>query len=369
MRYLYYCNSAYQLINILNLHWHHQHGFEGLKDYSADLMIQNSFDGADKIVERIQNKEIFHDVRLINKTVMSGRFHLLKSVMNVVFPMRYLKENYGYETKNIKNIYDAIVVPKFTPIIAAVWQVNKKAELYVHEDGAGSYFAYFDMELRSKSYRLLYKLFNSNKDFYDYHKIYINCPEFYTRDDKELVVKIPKYDPQNLEKVKEILSERTEKEDLDKDIFWFSQVLDTNKGKESFMSDDALNYLKKYKERVLYFPHPRNPVSSGEFDLPKTKQIWEIRMLNLDHIESDLLISIHSTACLTAKILYDKEPYVCLLYKIVIRHDWPYFERMDEVIRRFKESYRDPEKVFIPETIEEYCENIDRFINLSKKQA
>ena len=367
MRYLYYCNSAYQLINILNLHWHHLNGFEDLKDYSADLMIQNSFDGAEKIVSRIKQEGLFHDVRLINKTVVSGRFHLLKSVMNIVFPMNYLKENYGYEKRDIRNVYDAIVVPKFTPIIAAVWQANRKAELYVHEDGAGSYFAYFDMELRSKSYRMLYKLFNGNKDFYDYHKIYINCPELYTRDDKDLVVKIPKYDEENLKKVRDILTEEKEKEDPKKSIFWFSQVL--GEGKESFMSDDALEYLKNHKEKVIYFPHPRFPEGSDGFDLPKTKQIWEIRTLNLEGIGSDLLISIHSTACLTPKILYDQEPYVMLLYKIVIRHDWPYFERMDEVVRRFKESYRDPDKVFIPETIEEYRDNIDHFADLSNKRV
>ena len=367
MRYLYYCNSAYQLINILNLHWHHQNGFEDLKDYSADLMIQNSFDGAEKIVARIKKEGIFRDVRLINKTVMSGNLHLLKSVMNVVFPMRYLKENYGYEKKDIRDIYDAIVVPKFTPIIAAIWQVNKKAELYVHEDGAGSYFAYFDMELRSKSYRLLYKLFNGNKDFYDYRKIYINRPDLYMQDDKELAVRIPVYDAQNLERVRLLMTEDEEKEDPDKDIFWFSQVLE--KGKESFMSDDALEYLKKYRDRVLYFPHPRYPVGAEGFDLPETKQIWEIRMLNLEKLGSDLLISIHSTALLTAKILYDKEPYVLFLYKIVIRHDWPYYERMEEVVRRFKASYRDPEKIFIPETIEEYREDIDRFIDLSNRRV
>lgn len=362
MKYLYYGNSAYQLINILNLHWHHQHGYEGLKNYSADLMIQNSFDGAQDIVEKLRQEDLFDHVWLINKTENKDRFHLLTSFLNIVFPMRYLKKNYSFTKEEICGSYDAIVIPKFTTIMAAVWQVNKKAELYLHEDGAGSYFAYFDMELRSKSYMILYKFFNHNRNFYDYSKIYINCPQFYTRDDKELAVKIPEYDKENLESVRKLLTEEVEKEDRNKDIFWFSQVLDSNKGKESFTSEEALDYLKKYKDRVIYFPHPRNPIDSDEFDPPKNKQIWEIRTLNLENIESDLIISVHSTACLTPKILFNKEPYVILLYKVVISHDWPYFERMDDVISKFKRSYSDPEKVFVPETIQEYEDFIDGFV-------
>ena len=34
MRYLYYCNSAYQLLNVLNLHWHRSHGFEDIEALS-----------------------------------------------------------------------------------------------------------------------------------------------------------------------------------------------------------------------------------------------------------------------------------------------------------------------------------------------
>ena len=61
MHYLYYCNSSYQLLNVLNLHWHRQNaGFEQISDYSADLILLNSFPGADEIVEIIKNEQIFN---------------------------------------------------------------------------------------------------------------------------------------------------------------------------------------------------------------------------------------------------------------------------------------------------------------------
>lgn len=362
MRFLYFCNSAYQLINTLNLHKHHQSGFEEYSEYSADLIVQNSFDKADRIVETIDRNGIFEHAWLFNKSVNKGNLHILNSLRNIAFPSWNLEKNYGFQIEDLKNRYDAIVVPKFAPVIAAIWQINPNAELFLQEDGAGSYFAYFDMEMRSKSYKVLYKFFNHGRDFYDYKKIYINCPEFYFREDRELIVKIPEFEEDDLKQIADILGAAETEEETGKDIFWFSQKVSDDKSKENFESDEALDYLKQYKERVLYFPHPRFPYGTEGFDQPEKEQIWEIRVLNLENISHDVIISIHSTACLTPKILFDKEPYVILLYKIVIRHDWPYFEMMDRVISAFKSSYIEPSKVMIPETIEEYRRMIDDFV-------
>ena len=361
MRYLYFCNSAYQLINILNLHWHHDHGFEDMENYSADLMIQNSFDEAENIADTIRREKIFDNVFLINKVISKGRFHFINSVYNIISPSYNLKANYAIDRKEVENRYDVICVPKFSPVIASIWQLNKKADLNLHEDGAGSYFAYFDMEMRSKSYKLFYRLFNQDRDFYNYKKIYINCPEFYIREEKEKTVEIPDFNEENLTQIRNCLLGETKDEESEKDIFWFSQTLKSNSQKESFESDESLIYLEKYRDRVLYFPHPRNPVGVSSFDQPKQKQIWEIRALNIDDIEDKLLISVHSTACLTPKILFDKEPYVILLYKMVINHNWPYYQTMDQVIELFRQSYSEPEKVIIPENFDEYKKAIELF--------
>lgn len=362
MKYLYYCNSAYQLLNIMNLHYHRNNGFENIVDYSADLVLRNGFSNVDNIVRILKDNKVFSNIFIVDrKENTTSKLHLINSIKNIIFPLNYLKDNYPIDINLIKNQYDYIVTTKFTPFIAAMWQVNKKAKLHLHEDGAGSYIAYFDLEMRSKSYKMFYKLFNNGKDFYNYEKIYLNNKDIYTRDDKNLVVEIPKFNKDYLKQIKKMFKEYIY-DYGDIDIYWLSQKLDDSKGKESFDAEEEVLYLKKYKDKVLYCPHPRYFLCEHDFKISDIKQIWELQVLDQDNFDDKLIISVHSTACLTPKILFDKQPYVIFLYKLVIKHDWYFFKEMEKVIELFKNSYSDPSKIMIPETLAEYKECIDSYI-------
>ena len=365
MRYLYYGNSAYQLLNILNLHHQRQQGFESIPDYEADLILQDSFKEAESLCEIIRERGLFRSVRCTGKKQNTGGLHFLSSLSDIVFPSRYLKKYFGIS--DVKNAYDAIMVPKFMPLIAAIWQLNSKAELHLHEDGAGSYFSYFDLEMRSKSYKTFYKAFNHGKDFYDFKKIYLNEPELYFREDKDRVTAIPPYEESFLNEVKEMFRDYVVKYPESIDVYWLSQNLSSRKGKESFDCEEALELLKEYPENVLYCPHPRNPENDTIFMGSDPRQIWEMQVLCTSDIENKLIISVHSTACLTPKILFDKEPYVILLYRMVIKHDWKYYAMMEKVVDAFVEKHRDPDKVMRPETIEEYEGCLKRFFASKKK--
>ncbi len=365
MRYLYYGNSAYQLLNILNLHQHRQKGFENISDYEADLIMQESFDGVKELCDIVRQQGIFQTVRLVGKKDTQGNIPILSSLTDIMFPRHYLSRYFRIE--DTKNRYDVIATPKFMPLIAAIWQCNPKAELHLLEDGAGSYFSYFDLEMRSKSYKWFYKLFNHGKDFYAYRKIYINETDLYFREDKDKVCAIPGFTKEYLSKVQELFKEFQIVYPDRIDIYWLSQNLSSRKGKESFDCEEALNKLEQYPEQVLYCPHPRNPENDTIFLGSDPRQIWELQVLNTKDVEDKLIISVHSTACLTPKILFDKEPYVILLYRMVIRHDWPYYAMMEKVVDAFVGKHRDPEKVMRPETIEEYEECLKRYFASKKK--
>ena len=364
MRYLYYGNSAYQLLNILNLHRQRLNGFESIPDYEADLIMQDSFDSVKDLCDLVDRTKLFKTVRCVGKRSNDNKIPLLSSLADIAFPEQYLSRYFAIT--DCRNLYDVIAVPKFMPLIAAIWQLNPKAELHLLEDGAGSYFAYFDLEMRSKSYRWFYKPFNHGKDFYSYTKIYINEADLYFREDKGKVIQIPHFTKDYLEEVQELFKDYRIDYPERIDIYWLSQNLSSRKGKESFDCKEALKYLEKDKGRVLYCPHPRNPENDTVFLGSDPRQIWELQTLNTKDMDEKLIISVHSTACLTPKILFDKEPYVILLYKLVIRHDWYYFGMMEKVIKAFTESYRDPAKVMIPETMEEYEAEIDRFLKKQK---
>jgi hypothetical protein len=84
----------------------------------------------------------------------------------------------------------------------------------------------------------------------------------------------------------------------------------------------------------------------------------------MEDIDDRCLVSINSTALFNPKLLFDQEPYIIFVYKLVkLFYDWSLFEG---TIKLFVEEYRDKEKIMIPESIEELREYLDRYKNRHK---
>lgn len=356
MRYLYYCNSAYQLINILNLHWHRQKAsFEQIDDYQADLLLLDAFFGADRLCQIVREKGVFENVTLIRKAEdNSGVFHLFKSFSDIAFPGNYLKKKFGLDAKKLK--YDVLTVPKFSRVVAAIWQLNKNAELQLYEDGLASYC--YDLDLivpRSKSYKLLYRRLNHGREFVDFSFLYLVAPDLFIGDcDRNRIRLIPAFNESYLEEIKSDFKEFAGNEDeLDKNLLWFSQSM--------FDDSQILKILEDYKDEVLFCPHPRYPVETDLFQVARKNQIWEIKALNLKNINNVCIVSINSTSLFNPKLLFNEEPYIIFVYKLVkLFYSWSFF---NETVERFKELYSVPDKVMIPETMDEFRECVEKVLH------
>lgn len=360
MHYLYYCNSSYQLLNVLNLHWHRQNaGFEQIPDYSADLMLLNRFPGADEIVEIIRNENTFKRVILLEKKYNSGVFHAVYTLLDLVFPSFFMKDKHNFKRSEVHNKYDVIVAPKYSFVVDQMWRLNKNADLELIEDGTASYHLAIPFEPDSKRIKKARKLFKNNS-FTDYRNMYLVSSALYTGPDPEKVVEIPEFDPDYFLKIKSLFSSFGKYEE--KDIYWLSQFLNNVKFNE--MVDEILKNLVPYKDRILFVQHPRKHLDNVYgFDETDGKQIWEIQILNMNDIDNKLFISIHSTAGFSAKMLYDKEPYLIFFYKMGERWVTETSHEFDEFLERFRNSYRNPEKIMVPETMEEFVECVESFIN------
>lgn len=352
MHYLYYCNSTYQLINVLNLHWNRRFSnYEDLNNYSADLIMLNAYDNAKQIVDILNQNKIFDNVILVDRVKVKGNFHLLKTVRDIVFPSRFLKRDYGLDIEQY-NKYDAISVPKFNRIVGALWQINKKAKLQIHEDGLGTYIINFDNSLLSKAYKALYKTFNNNRDLNNIDKIYVNNKELYFGNRKDIVKEIPKLSTDNKNKILNLFNEFSYA-DSKKSIFWLSQILSRDNLNKDL--DFLLESLIKYKDTVEYCPHPRNVMNNiYNFDESKKGQIWELRILNMKDINNLCLISSHSTAMLSPYMLYDMQPYLIFTYKMVNNSIIPNIDNFELIVNKIKELYKDSSKIMVPQTIEEF---------------
>ena len=365
MRYLYYCNSTYQLLNILNLHWHRENtGFESIENYEADLMIQNSFEGASQIAQIIKNEKCFKSVFLVNKAFNNGRFHSFQTLMDLLSPSYYMRSKYQINKNQICNRYDVICAPKYSLLIDQIWRLNKNARLQLCEDGIGSYHLNILFTPRSKKYEDFRKLIKVNR-FEDYEALYLVNKDMYIAEGSEKVIELPRFDKEYLEHIRHLFSGFALGYE-EKDIYWLSQFL--NNEEFNKMMAEVVASLAEYKDDVLFCQHPRTHMENIHgFAETDGKQIWELQILNMHDISKKLFVSIHSTACFTAKMLYDEEPYIIMFYRMGKREVTYVTDNFEEIVKRFAASYSDPSKIMLPENLDEFKECVSRYLRESKK--
>ena len=115
--------------------------------------------------------------------------------------------------------------------------------------------------------------------------------------------------------------------------------------------------LTPVRDACLLRPHPSHKdIDSNGIEIDDHREMWEF--ICADQISDDhVLISSFSTAQMIPKMFFDKEPTVIFVCKMVFQYiDQPTQDNIMALINRIKEKYRNPEKVYTPETEEELSE-------------
>lgn len=348
MKYLYYCNSAYQLLNAINLHWQRKHkNFENIEDYDGDVLILNAFDGVEEIQKILIDNKVFNQVGIADRVKSDGRLDVIKGIVN---PNYFLEKSNYNGIKFHKEQYDCLVVAKFSKIPAAIWQLNKNAKLQIYEDGLATYQNNILLNSSSGSYKALYKLFNHDRDFNDYESLYLNKTDVFVGTNNKLK-SIPSFNSDDLNKLSDMFKSLNY-EINNKKIYWLGQFI----GKE--LTYKMADVLKDYYDEIIYKPHPRFQVDIDGIDVLKQKQIWELSVLQMSDVSDKCFLTIHSTAVFTPKILFDYESYIIFTYRLLDEYD----SSIDKSVMNFVNSYRNKEKILIPETLEELRLDVEKYL-------
>lgn len=346
-------------MNVLNLNNHRKNGFEGIDNYCSDLFLLNTFNGAEKIYEHLKKKDYFSNVYLVDKKTNKGKFRRVASVLDAISPAYYFSSKYHYDKSFLNNKYDVISTPKYSVFVDQICRFNKKAQIELFEEGAASYNPIDLLQMQPKLYKKVAKVLHNGTDLTGYERIYLVNNEMYFSDHKERVIEIPKFDNEFLSELCDLFSD-INVQSVDKPIYWISQFL--NNEEFNRMVYEVLSYVDEYHDDVLFCQHPRNHMDN-KYNMAESdgSHIWELKVLGMKDINEKLLVAIHSTACFSPKMLFDKEPYIIFIYKLgsyEVSNMTPAFEKMIEV---FKESYTNPDKVMIPSTMEELKECLKKF--------
>ncbi|GAA0319246.1 polysialyltransferase family glycosyltransferase [Bacillus carboniphilus] len=350
---LFICSTPYQVFNAVNI------SKTLFATKQSDLYILNVSKVSLEIYKNIKDMDLFRNVYLIKVYAdlpNRNRFLYLQNRISKIFSIKNI-------IPNPDDIYDKIFIvgtEVFSKSIYYYWQKkNNNIELNYYEDGTGSYFRIL-MENRKM---LKHKILNLLKGFDLLSKckaLYVYRPNCVMSRFKHIDIKqipIIQKDEDHLYELKRIF--KNSSQPLSHRLIFF----DSDFGDERILNQQ-IKFVEKIKStlnnRFFIKLHPNsNSNRYGEkIELLETTEGFE--MINLGQNMSDkILVSIASSACITPKLIYNEEPYIIYLYKLI--DDWDaYAPNFDFFINSVKDLYDIPERFFIPNNLKEFSDILSK---------
>ena len=356
----YFCTSTYQLFPIISLAIH--------RNETADLYIDPDFDGAFKYADRIRNLKIFCNVVVIKIKFNYNTYYAVNDSLlyKIQTAFSYLKVDEIAKKILIHDVrYTNMFVSSnaYFPRIVHFHFIKNRipTEIKYIEDGIGSY-------LGNHAYttilpeRLLRRVLFGKEATSFAHERFLFSPELFqtlNKNSNVTVRRIPKiWKEKKYKKLFNTVFLESEKVHFKERVM----ILDQPKY-EIFSNDNIKNLIEIYKliidivgeENIIVKRHPRckdNKIESLKYYLDSGIP-FECICMNTD-MNNKILISFESTAVVTPKVLFNQEPVVILLYKLIETKPGGYdlaFE--EEFFSTVKKTYFNKSKFYIPNGIDE----------------
>lgn len=330
----------------------------------ADLYFVSVFEGAKEIGERIKRTGIFREVYMVEDVLLTYPITIKKCV-KVVQNGKHLQKRLA-EKK-----YDYIYYNNSGWLINSIfyngiYNGNRKVKNVFLEHGYSTYIK----EYSKKPWYLKFLINLVGLKCMDgtmLDEIYLFEPELNCVSQNGKICKMKKMDKKNIH-LREVMNAVWNYNAQSENEFSNKKVIVMEQGpqkvefdKEAFW-EQILSILDK--EQVIVKPHPRqkqSTLSKQGVEISKHHTVpWEIEVLNHD-MNNKILMTIFSGACLSSKLLFEEEPTIIFLYKL-LPVDYSF---LGEEIVKFADKvgslYANRSKYFIPENLEElkdYCEKI-----------
>ena len=353
---LFVVSSVYQFLNALTVQLNDGEPSDLL---CVSRVLDDAFDW-----EKLREEGIFQNVHVWTGEIerfrmvsRSKKEHYLNTLKKVCLALG--KRKLRREIPCPRKLYDEIsfAYPDY-PSRLAVQTLSRKDTRVTHlEDGTYTYEAFSQKPsaLKKLAFRLLVGA--DAMDLVD--RIYVYRPEMLHLPEgkKAEVVRIRS----ELERIGPVIKriykqELPELATIDKPVIMFDQTLEESvvSQQQSRIANIAADVFGN--ENFVVKMHPRSLLDPYEAPIQRyrAKCSFEILMSTLD-MQSKVLISMLSTACMNPKLMLDVEPAVIFTVKLSgVEQSSLLNEEMLALIERFRAAYRDPTKVFVPETMEEF---------------
>lgn len=368
------CSTPLQIMNALNLK------LTFLKNEAVDLIILDH--SKDNIIyyEELKKLNFFNDCFFLRTRNMNGGSSEIKWIRYLKTANHYLRKNKLLKQSIVfnKKYEEFFVCSPDLPsqiIYYHIKKINPSVRLNMLEEGTFAYYYFLH------KYNLLKKMFTKfifgGKTFKNYQKAYIYRPDFMEESGENIELKkLPFIDKKNKEIVqifnKVFEYENTDSVEWEQKVFYFDQPFQyqsINKSVKKLVDFISTKLTPKFQLNIKLHPRTDENEFGNKVHVMQTRVPFELVVAN-NEVKDKILISVFSSACLNPKIMFDEEPYVILLYKLI---DLSLLTNLNErsfnLANKVKESYKAKNKFFIPETFEELSEILDFLLFRSQKNS
>lgn len=351
------CWTPFQIINIIN------YRAQYASDEKIDIYVCLEFYEAESIAIELSKLDYVRKVYTVkdpdyrNTNYLKKKINILVSMINPVYA---IKESVCEKIIPSKIKYDYILSTGYLNfnIYFNNYYKRRGSKIIFLDDGVASYLEKKTLFVYSQVYHFFERITGNGAENVMPEKLFVYKPDLVANKNRyreilplqslELLPYNIKNDLNNVFKYTEL--------NLNYSLLIFDQlsVGNLNNSNEPYKIQNRILEmfaLEFGEEDIIIKLHPRARQTSiyDKFSAFKSNIPWELFLLNQE-MDDKIFVSITSTACLTPKLIFDKEPIVIFLYNLIPTEG---YEIIDKYIRKVKEIYRDPDKVLIPKTLEE----------------
>lgn len=346
------CTTPYQIIGAISITLG--------KKIDADLFVFGMFPNYQVVCENIRKQNIFHKVYDIDCSDIGwpsrGKaFFQMKFASQVV--SSFLPPDVSYRA-----YYSSSRAHPKTLLQYVLLQRNPSMERVIYEDGLGTYAGNSHPLNATKLRKLSETILGWKLDVPEKTTMMASIPELvdipeYLQECE--VVQMPRldFDTTTSNMLKSIFS-------VDDSRIITSRIIifDTLRPNPAYLNEDDFRIIDEcyriigqaveYKD-VIVKPHPRSKYN-GDHDIAlyEYQEVpMEVLYAGMQDLDQLVLITYTSSAVFTPKIMFDKEPVVISLHRILSNTKSSII--FDPIYEKFKSIYSNKEKVAAPETLNE----------------
>ena len=349
---LYYVATQLHIFNAVNmLNTIH-------KGKKADIFVLNHFKSASAICQRLESSGVFEKVVLVHNKNGKSIYKFIKRIaQTIILPQKIA------DIVKDRN-YDEIVFFSNDHLMAAslirlVLKENTTTDFALGEDGVGSYFS--DLHIPNARVKLVLRLFGRERYLEKISSQYVYQPGLMVRKNTLALRRIPLPDfsggiPTAYKTIFG-MGEGTVYPYKEKAVYLQQPFIEDGLSEDFKPEEAVLDLLEAFfsKDEFLIKLHARSKTQRYEkYHHTKDDTLWEYVWCEKS-LENKLLITPISTAALSPKMLFGKEPVIIFTYRLFDKSltENPGYKNMIDFVMRFKDCYMDSDRIFIPQNLQE----------------